>query len=310
MRDWKRHFKMASLEGKAEFGADYTQGSSGDVVKVIQGALNMNGASLTVDGVFGPATRQAVIDYQTQTGLTPDGIVGPATAQALGVNLQPLVTEIPPSTPKVPITGRNATVVQVPGIERLSANDLKAMYDAAQWIGVNVDWLATAMSFESGLNPAAVNAQSGATGLIQFMPSTAAAMGTSTTALKSMSFVQQLEYVKRYFASYRGQLHSLEDVYLAIFYPAEIGKSTSNVIASAGNPVYDQNAGFDRTQKGFITVGDVTATIRAHLDSAIALGKRVIIPGVIVGLSVLSWTFILSAFGLGGYWIAKDKGWL
>jgi lysozyme len=37
------------------------------------------------DGLWGPVTKQAVIDWQRKHGLVPDGIVGPATAKAMGL---------------------------------------------------------------------------------------------------------------------------------------------------------------------------------------------------------------------------------
>lgn len=40
-----------------------------------------------VDGVFGPKTRTAVINFQKKNGLVPDGIVGSKTEAALGLNL-------------------------------------------------------------------------------------------------------------------------------------------------------------------------------------------------------------------------------
>lgn len=52
----------------------YKKGSKGDVVKQIQKALN-----LYPDGLFGPLTEEAVINFQKSKGLTPDGIVGPKT---------------------------------------------------------------------------------------------------------------------------------------------------------------------------------------------------------------------------------------
>lgn len=51
--------------------------------KDVQTVLNMNGASLTVDGVFGPKTMAAVKAFQTLKGLTADGIIGPMTRAAL-----------------------------------------------------------------------------------------------------------------------------------------------------------------------------------------------------------------------------------
>ncbi len=57
-----------------------TLGSTGPNVKLIQSLLNRIGYNAgSVDGVFGPQTRQAVIAFQRDNGLVPDGIVGPAT---------------------------------------------------------------------------------------------------------------------------------------------------------------------------------------------------------------------------------------
>jgi peptidoglycan hydrolase-like protein with peptidoglycan-binding domain len=63
-------------------------GSKGEDVKVIQNALNRNGAGLDPDGDFGTHTRDAVIDFQKeQQKRNPkfgvDGKVGPETRQAL-----------------------------------------------------------------------------------------------------------------------------------------------------------------------------------------------------------------------------------
>ncbi|MFD9502831.1 peptidoglycan-binding protein [Streptomyces sp. NPDC060035] len=59
------------------------QGQVSGCVAELQTLLNLGGASLTVDGDFGPATTAAVQAYQTSRGLTSDGLVGPATKAAL-----------------------------------------------------------------------------------------------------------------------------------------------------------------------------------------------------------------------------------
>lgn len=58
-------------------------GLSGDAVLAVQHLINKFGYNLTVDGVFGAKTNQAVKDFQTKYGLLVDGIVGPETWRAL-----------------------------------------------------------------------------------------------------------------------------------------------------------------------------------------------------------------------------------
>jgi peptidoglycan hydrolase-like protein with peptidoglycan-binding domain len=54
-----------------------------DEVKELQGLLNKQGFSLTVDGLFGEGTEDAVRKFQSTHGLAADGMVGPATWKAL-----------------------------------------------------------------------------------------------------------------------------------------------------------------------------------------------------------------------------------
>jgi len=59
-------------------------GDKGAEVKILQLALQHLGYSVgTVDGVYGPATEQAVKSFQTAHGLTADGVCGPQTLAAL-----------------------------------------------------------------------------------------------------------------------------------------------------------------------------------------------------------------------------------
>jgi len=59
------------------------RGHEGASVTQIQQELNARGANLEVDGRFGPATEQAVRQFQAQSGITVDGKVGPETIGAI-----------------------------------------------------------------------------------------------------------------------------------------------------------------------------------------------------------------------------------
>lgn len=69
------------IVGAATWGALLSQvqrGSTGPAVRGVQARFG-----LTRDGDFGPATQNAVVNFQRSKGLTADGIVGPATWGAI-----------------------------------------------------------------------------------------------------------------------------------------------------------------------------------------------------------------------------------
>ncbi len=69
--------------------AAYKFGSQGDQVKEIQQRLKDWGYYFgNVDGYYGKATEDAVIDFQIKHGISVDGIVGSQTAEKLGVSVQ------------------------------------------------------------------------------------------------------------------------------------------------------------------------------------------------------------------------------
>lgn len=65
------------------------RGSTGDTVRLAQYLLRViagyyeSVAPIAIDGIFGAATEQQVINFQRQQGLSADGIIGPATWNAL-----------------------------------------------------------------------------------------------------------------------------------------------------------------------------------------------------------------------------------
>ncbi len=124
---------------------------------------------------------------------------------------------------------------------------LDKVTEVCRYLSIDSDWLMLTIWFETArtFDHRIVNKISGATGLIQFMPRTARSLGTTTDALKLMSNVEQLDYVRRYLAPYRGKMRSWLDVYCAVFYPVLIGKPDDAVIdreiVARQNPVFDLN---------------------------------------------------------------------
>ena len=64
------------------------RGHRGLHVEYLQHALNVGGAGLTVDGVFGPGTDAAVVAFQRRAGVAADGVVGPVTRWWLATSMR------------------------------------------------------------------------------------------------------------------------------------------------------------------------------------------------------------------------------
>ncbi len=141
--------------------------------------------------------------------------------------------------------------------------------DIANQLGIYPSWLMIIMNFESGLNWQAVNKMSGATGLIQFMPSTAQGLGTTTAELLNMSNIEQLDFVYKYLYPYRGKIKSLTDLYLRVFYPLAVGKSNDYILGgqgATGKKIAHQNAIFDYNKDGYIQKSEVEKYINAYAE--------------------------------------------
>ena len=67
------------------------QGDRGNFVRILQYLLNEYGYDLSVDGIYGGNTYQAVINFQRNNNLVTDGLVGSNTWNAL-LNLNPSAT--------------------------------------------------------------------------------------------------------------------------------------------------------------------------------------------------------------------------
>lgn len=119
-------------------------------------------------------------------------------------------------------------------------------------------------------------AGSGAVGLIQFMPNTAKALGTTTEKLAKMSAEDQINYVFKYFLPYKGRLKTLSDVYMAILWPKAIGRPESYALwDKASMPTtFRQNSGLDVNRNGIITKAEAAGKVQEKLVKGMRDGYR------------------------------------
>lgn len=136
--------------------------------------------------------------------------------------------------------------------------------DVASRLGIPASWLTAVIQFETGgtFSPAITNSI-GATGLIQFLPSTARQLGTTVESLRTMSGPEQMEYVYQYLAPYRGRMWSIEDAYMAVLWPAAVGKPQDYVLFRNPSAAYIANKGLDINRDGVVTKQEAASMVVA-----------------------------------------------
>jgi uncharacterized protein (DUF2345 family) len=130
--------------------------------------------------------------------------------------------------------------------------------------------LLACMAFETGrtMNPGIQNSI-GATGLIQFIRPTAIGLGTTTDQLATLTRVEQMDWVLKYFKA--GPIRklssvTLEDLYMAIIWPAAVGKPNDYVLFSSPSTAYVQNKGLDINKDGNITKAEAAGKVRDQIS--------------------------------------------
>ena len=120
-------------------------GDSGDNVKSLQKLLIQLGYDLGkggADGIFGSATKQAVMDFQRKKGLSVDGLAGQATLNALYT-----VTNTTNAKQTVTVTASVLNVRQGPGIQypivdRISRGATYQLIEVQNgWGRINKGWV-------------------------------------------------------------------------------------------------------------------------------------------------------------------------
>jgi hypothetical protein len=194
--------------------------------------------------------------------------------------------------PRAPVWSTSAPTPPRPAApppQRRFAEVLKPRADPArialmgQRLHIAPRHLVAVMWFESRLDPRAKNPLSGASGLVQMMPSTAGKLlglppGEAVKAVREMGMAEQLDLAERYFemVAHKRPLTSLRDVYMAVFWPAAIGQGPDYVIAREGSIVYEQNAGLDANKDGVLTAGEAAQVVEgaAHHPEARTLAAE------------------------------------
>jgi hypothetical protein len=156
---------------------------------------------------------------------------------------------------------------QVVGIDNTSQSFRDKVVQIADRLGTKPLYLMAVMSFETGgtFSPSIKSPVSGATGLIQFISSTARGLGTSQASLARMTALEQLDYVEKYLKPFRGRLLTLEDAYMAVLWPAAVGKGRNHVIFEDPTIEYKQNRGLDINNSGKITVAEAANKVTSRI---------------------------------------------
>lgn len=235
-----------------------------------------------VDGVNGQLTRAAIGKFQDDQNITVDRKIGPETVAALNKVIADRQLHLAHSTDYDvdPHAKRVLDKANASG-EKVSDADIADIHDpefstklkeVAKKLGVQWHDLWKVIRFESkGGKPGAENPYTSATGLIQFMPDTAIGLGTTVGDLKSMSAVDQLDYVLKFYKTMRLKAGSgAAQMYLKTIAPAyaykdddfELGKKGAHKEFLPGmkgsmGAFYNQNGVFQNKSTGTITVGDI-----------------------------------------------------
>lgn len=169
-------------------------------------------------------------------------------------------------------------IAAVRGIETTTDSFRRKFIELADRYGLNPSYFAAVVAFESGFDPAARNKSTNATGLIQFMPGTAVALGTTVEELSKMTAEEQLPYVEKFVQTNNPskRVHSIEDHYAMVFAPAYIGKGPDAVFYSAPSDAYEKNKKLDIDGDGHITASEAATYVKQIYNAAMGRAPIVV----------------------------------
>lgn len=147
---------------------------------------------------------------------------------------------------------------------------MASVKSTASNLNISEDDLLRVIQFETAgsWDPAQPSSTSNGVGLIQFMPKTAAGLGTTTEALAKMTRTQQMPFVEKHlkmFLTDPKKSYGFSDLYMAVHFPAAVGKSDDYVVYSSTHKyksrrdAYAANTGMDVNQDGVVTKAEAVA---------------------------------------------------
>lgn len=127
----------------------------------------------------------------------------------------------------------------------------------------NEIWLYKTIFKESRGNTKAINKKSMATGIIQWLPSTAKSLGVTVDSIYNMNMNQQLDYVYKYYEPIckKHKINSYLKTYLAVFHPLSLNKGKNHIIGNENSIITKLNP-IDVNKDRVITVEDISNFIK------------------------------------------------
>jgi hypothetical protein len=196
-------------------------------------------------------------------------------------------------------------------------SELDKFEKTAKNIGIPPEWFANLVNHESAgtFNPAIQNPSSSATGLIQFMPSTAPDYGTTVNELKAMTFSRQLDYVAEYLKRVLKWRKATQpdglaktsltqpDFFMVVFYPAAVGNPqfqfpqyVSNANNGVRTPIDYFLDVYNKSVAPFEEYGNPNMTVQDYINSKrtivrplpmLSTGRVYMLGGLVIGIGLL-----------------------
>mgnify|MGYP001062517036 CR=1 FL=1 len=163
------------------------------------------------------------------------------------------------------------TIAAVRGLASQPAEFIVALWHECAAAGLEADWVAAVMSFETGgtFSPTIRPPQGSAVGLLQWTTVGADAQGTTVAQIARMSQLTQLRLaIERFRMFPASQLVTVADYYMSVFAPKYVGRSDDVAMYVNPSRAYRFNRLLDDNGDGKITKGEAAEQVEDILSAA------------------------------------------